>query len=150
MRWWQMQAMTWEEKMDFAAWAIRFVLRAMGLGRTDTDRSDHLMFCSLSPWSVAHRLPRKRRRREKSKLLLTSPPKMWDPPLIVARCCSREWEGKSVLFSLKVAECGRVSHQLQLSGKTQVFFQKLWNNENKSMDFGSPVLVKDSRPEWIK
>lgn len=72
--------------------------------------------------SVAHGLPRKRRRRrEKSKLLVTSPPKMWDAGLIVARCRSREWEGKSVLFSLKVAKRGRVSHQLQLSGKTKFF-----------------------------
>lgn len=117
------------------------------------------------PGKVAHTLPRKRGRREKSKLLLTSPPKMWDPGLIVARCCSREREGKSVLFSLKVAKGGRLSHQLQLNGKINYFsrncgimrrnvwilvVQSCWRTQCSWLELIKQILTELSRNPEMK
>lgn len=81
-----------------------------------------ILHSGLAPCgSMSHILHMKRKRREKYKLLLTSTQKMRDPKLIMARCCSIEEGGKSILFSLKVAKHIRVSYQLQLSVKTKFF-----------------------------
>lgn len=159
-----MQGMRREEKMDFALWAIRLCWEQSILGRVDADRNDHLTLCFISPWKGGPHIAQKKREKGEIQIIADVSSKNVRS-LIVARCCSREWEGKSVLFSLKVAKGGRLSHQLQLNGKINYFsrncgimrrnawilvVQSCWRTQCSWLELIKQILTELSRNPEMK